>query len=98
MLFLKKYFKRLLLFGGETWKRNKKRGWLNSRHGNEMTKRKNKPRMNWIRYSNIRYELGVDEMKDVIQKSKFRWFGHVVRMTEERIPKKMLLPSCILST
>jgi hypothetical protein len=35
--------------------------------------------------TNIRLELGVDE----IQKSRLRWIGHMMRMTEERKPKKM---------
>jgi hypothetical protein len=29
-------------------------------------------------------------MKNEIQKSKLRWFGYVMRMREEKIPKKML--------
>ena len=28
--------------------------------------------------------------KNGIQKSRFRWFGHLMRMLEEIIPKKML--------
>jgi hypothetical protein len=35
-------------------------------------------------------ELGVDEIKNVIQESSLRWFGHVIWMGEERILKKML--------
>ena len=41
-----------------------------------------------IRNTNIKLELGVNEMKNPIQKSRLRWFGDVMRMTEERIPKK----------
>ena len=43
-----------------------------------------------IRNTNIRLEVGVDEIKNDIQKRRLRWFGHVMRMREERIPKKML--------
>ena len=32
----------------------------------------------------IRLELGIDEIK------KMTWFGHVMQMREEKIPKKML--------
>jgi hypothetical protein len=32
----------------------------------------------------------VDEIKNDIQKSRFRWFGHMMWMREERMPKKML--------
>ena len=34
--------------------------------------------------------LGVDEIKNDIHKSNLRWFGHMMRIREERIPKKML--------
>ena len=37
---------------------------------------------------NIRLELGVDEIENDIQKSRLSWFGHVMRMGEERTPKK----------
>ena len=38
----------------------------------------------------IRLEQGVDKIKNDIQKIRLRWFGHVMRMGEERISKKML--------
>ena len=31
----------------------------------------------------------MDEIKNDIQKRRLRWFGHVMWMGEERIPKKM---------
>ena len=34
----------------------------------------------------------VDEIKNDTQKSRLRWFGHLMQMKEERIPKKMLHP------
>ena len=49
----------------------------------------NKTKEDRIRNTDIRLELGVDERKNYIQK-KLRWFGHVVRMGEERISKKIL--------
>ena len=46
---------------------------------------------------NLRLELGVDEIKNEIQKSRLRWFGHVmwigeengVKMTKEKIHNQM---------
>jgi hypothetical protein len=35
-------------------------------------------------------KLRVDEITNYIQKGRFKWFGHVKRMTEDSIPKKML--------
>jgi hypothetical protein len=40
--------------------------------------------------TNIRLDLGVDEIKNNIQKSRYVIFGCVMWMGEERIPKKML--------
>ena len=40
--------------------------------------------------NNDAMELGMDEIKNDIQNSRLRWFGHVMQMREERIPKKML--------
>ena len=41
--------------------------------------------------TNRRLELSGNEIRNGIQKSRLRWFGHVMRMREERIPKKLLL-------
>ena len=38
--------------------------------------------------TNIRLELGMNEIKSSIQKSTLRWFGRVMRMREKRIPQK----------
>ena len=35
-------------------------------------------------------ELEVDEIKNGIQMSRLRWFGHVMQAREKTIPKKML--------
>ena len=35
-------------------------------------------------------EVGADEIKNDIHMSRLRWFGHVMWMTEERMPKEML--------
>ena len=39
---------------------------------------------------NIRSEFEVGKIKNDIQKSRLRYFGHVMQMTEARIPKKIL--------
>ena len=38
----------------------------------------------------IRLDLGVDKIKNDIQKSRLKLFGYMIWMAEERIPKKML--------
>ena len=36
------------------------------------------------RVTKIRFELGTGEIKKIIQKSRLRWFGHVIRMATVR--------------
>ena len=50
----------------------------------------NKTKKDRIRNINKRLELGVDETKNDIQKSRLRCFWYAIWMTKERIPKKML--------
>ena len=50
----------------------------------------NKTKEDRIRETNIKLELGVNEIKNYIQKSRLRWFGNVMQMKEERIPKKII--------
>ena len=35
-------------------------------------------------------EQGVDEITNDLQKDRVRWFGYVMRIGEERIPKNMI--------
>ena len=50
----------------------------------------NKAKIDRVRNTNTRLELGKGENKNVIQKSRLRWFGHVKQMKQESIPKKIL--------
>jgi hypothetical protein len=43
-----------------------------------------------IRNSYIRGELKMEEIQNQIRESRMRWFGHVKRMDEHRIPKRLL--------
>jgi hypothetical protein len=49
-----------------------------------------KTRTDRIRNDNIREQLKVDDIKTDIEKNRLRWYGYVMRMADERIPKKML--------
>ena len=49
-----------------------------------------KTRRDRVRNEDVRKEVGVEKLNDKIEKNKLRWFGHVRRMEEGRIPKKML--------
>ena len=47
-------------------------------------------RRNMIRNTNIRAELGVEPLLQTVERSRLRWYGHVMRMTEDRHAKKYL--------
>lgn len=43
-----------------------------------------------LRSENIRRELGVDSILDIIERGRLRWYGHVKRMDRSRVAKKYL--------
>ena len=45
---------------------------------------------NRIRNERIREDLNVDSIDEAARKSRLRWFGHVQRMNESRLPKLIL--------
>ncbi|PSN48044.1 hypothetical protein C0J52_09106 [Blattella germanica] len=49
-----------------------------------------KTRKNKIRNTVIREELKIEEIKRDIEKTRLQWYGHVMHMPEDRIPKRML--------
>ena len=48
-------------------------------------------RMDRVRNTIIREELQVEQLLLRIEKSQLRWFGHVTRMSLDRIPKQAML-------
>ena len=80
-----------LTYGAESWVINKR---IESRiTGAEMRflrKTTGNTRRDRIRNQNIREELKVEPLIETIEKTTLRWYGHVVRMKEERLPRKML--------
>jgi hypothetical protein len=49
-----------------------------------------KTRRDKIRNNDIREQLKVDEIKHDMERNRLKWYGHVMRMADERIPKTML--------
>jgi hypothetical protein len=49
-----------------------------------------KTRRDRIRNDDIREQLKVEDIKIDIEKNRLRWYGHVMRKADERIPKRML--------
>jgi hypothetical protein len=49
-----------------------------------------KSRRDRIRNNDIREQLKVDNIEIDIEKNRLRWYGHIMRMADERIPKRTL--------
>jgi hypothetical protein len=49
-----------------------------------------KTRRDKIRNNDIREQLKVDDIKHDMKRKRLKWYGHAMRMADERIPKKML--------
>jgi CRISPR/Cas system CSM-associated protein Csm5 (group 7 of RAMP superfamily) len=49
-----------------------------------------KTRRHKIRNNDIREQLKVDDIKHDMERNRLKWYGHVMCMADERIPKKML--------
>jgi hypothetical protein len=47
-----------------------------------------KARRDKIKNNNIREQLKVDDIKHDMERNRLKWYGHVMRMADERIPKK----------
>jgi hypothetical protein len=82
----------LLLYGAETWTCTKRQE--SKLQADEMkflrrivgkTRRQER-----IRNIYIRGELKMEEIQNQIEGSRLRWFGHVKRMDEHRIPNRLL--------
>jgi hypothetical protein len=47
-----------------------------------------KTRRDKIKNNNIREQLKVDDIKHDMERNRLKWYGHFMRMADERIPKK----------
>ena len=47
-------------------------------------------RLDRLRNTRVREDLQVEPLLDSVEKGKLRWYGHVMRMEEQRIPKGIL--------
>ena len=53
-------------------------------------------RLDRLRNTRVREDLQVEPLLDSIEKGKLRWYGHVMKMEEQRIPKRYFewTPTC----
>ena len=90
ILMYKMYYVPIVLYGAEAWTMTE-REWSRLQAGEMKFLRaiKGKTRRDRIRNEDIRRELNMESMKEKVEKMRLRWFGHVKRMGEDRLPRRM---------
>jgi hypothetical protein len=85
------YFKKLLLYEAETWASTKREeSKLQVGEMKFQTATVGTTRSDRIRNTYISGELKMEEIQNQIERSRLRFFGHVKRVDENRIPKRLL--------
>ena len=85
----KSYYEPILTYAAGTWtmtERDKSR--IQAAEMKFCRSLLGKTKMDRIRNEGIRNEIRVVDVQSKIETSRLRWFGHMMRMEEERIPKR----------
>ena len=81
----------ILIYGCEAWVLTEKtKSKIQAAEMKSLRLIKGVTKFDRLRNDDIRKELKVDSVLDIIERSRLRWYGHVKRMDEERYPKKYL--------
>ena len=84
--------KPILLYGAESWVLDTRaQSKLQGAEKRVLRAIKGVTRRDRVRNLDIRRELRVEPLLEEIERIQLRWFGHVMRMTDNRLPKKYLL-------
>jgi hypothetical protein len=79
------------LYGAKSWTCTKKEeGNIQAMEMKFMRGILGKTRRDKIRNNDIREQLKVDDIKQVMERKRLKLYGHVIRIADERIPKNML--------
>uniref|UniRef100_A0A8D8LKZ5 Craniofacial development protein 2 n=2 Tax=Cacopsylla melanoneura TaxID=428564 RepID=A0A8D8LKZ5_9HEMI len=85
------YFVPILTYGSETWTvKRKEESRIQAAEMKFLRSTVGKTRRDRIRNENIRSMVGTEKLQNRIEKTRLRWYGHVKRMDDNRIAKKML--------
>lgn len=87
----KTYFTPILTYASETWTMTRKEeSKVQASEMKFLRSMLGKTRRDRVRNVDVRKEIGVEKVNDKIEKSRLKWFGHVKRMSDGRIPKEMM--------
>ena len=88
----KTIFVPILTYGHESWVMTEKvRSQVQASEMRFLRRIEGVTLLDKVRSSEIRKSLNVDPLLLRIERSQLRWYGHVSRMSQERIPKQVLL-------
>ena len=91
IIIYKTILKPILLYGAETWSlTTKTQSKLQAAEMRVLRLIKGVTRRGRCKNADIRKEVGVGSIIEDIERSKLRWYGHVMRMSDDRLPKKYL--------
>ena len=87
----KMYYSPILTYAAETWTMTRREeSKIQASEMRFLRSMIGKTRRDRVRNEDVRKEIGVDKMNDRIERNRLRWFGHVKRMEEGRLPKRMM--------
>ena len=92
LLFFKTVFVPILTFGHESWVMTERvRSQLQASKMNFLRRIEGVRLFNKVSSSEIRKCLTIEPLLFQTERSQLRWFGHVSKMPQERLPKQALL-------
>lgn len=90
MLIYKTIYLPTLMYAGESWTMTSKHeSRITSAEMRYLRKVVGKTRRDRVRNVNIRRELEQEPILSTLNQRQLKWFGHLVRMEEERLPKRI---------
>ena len=94
LLIYKTIIQSILTYGAEVWQiPNREQNKILATEMDVLRRSARKSKLERIKNKQIKEIMGVEEEPDIldnIEKKRLQWFGHVKRMSDERLPKQIL--------